>query len=89
MFIIYFSCIDSCLLVGLVLFGAGGSWLFYARYWFTGPVINLSTDETEQVDLESDKKMFHINNDVEGTSPNGKNNNNGVVEVLQVEKVLQ
>ncbi|KAI9358723.1 amino acid/polyamine transporter I [Pilaira anomala] len=79
----------SCLLVGLVLFGAGGSWLFYARYWFTGPVINLSTDETEQVDLESDKKMFHINNDVEGTAPDGKSKNNGVVEVLQVEKISQ
>lgn len=44
--------------MGLVLFGAGGSWVFSARHWFTGPVINLGSKEEEEVDLEKDKKMF-------------------------------
>ncbi|KAG2204800.1 hypothetical protein INT47_004075, partial [Mucor saturninus] len=55
----------SCLLVGLVLFGAGGSWVFSARHWFTGPIINLGNKEEGEVNLENDKKMFKTSDDLE------------------------
>ncbi|CAO3632003.1 unnamed protein product [Mucor hiemalis] len=84
----------ACLLVGLVLFGAGGSFAFSARKWFTGPVINLSQEDADKTELEKDKKMFNSVNDEEGqpskhedTSSIHKDNKVSGVEVSEVEKV--
>lgn len=80
--------------MGLVLFGAGGSFAFSARKWFTGPVINLSQEDADKIELEKDKKMFNSVNDEEGqpskhedTSSIHKDNKISGVEVSEVEKV--
>lgn len=84
----------ACLLVGLVLFGAGGSFAFSARKWFTGPVINLSQEDAEKTELEKDKKLFHSVSDEEGqpspqqdSSSIHKEHKTSGVEVSEVEKV--
>lgn len=80
--------------MGLVLFGAGGSFVFSARKWFTGPVINLSQEDAEKTELEKDKKLFNSVNDEEGqpsthqdSSSIHKEHKTSGVEVLEVEKV--
>jgi hypothetical protein len=79
--------IDACLLVGLVLFGAGGSYTFYARKWFTGPKINLSEEEIEHTNLEKDRKMFNTkSDDIEGSSDLEKKKFDGA-DVTEVEIV--
>ncbi len=82
------------------MFGAGGSWVFSARRWFTGPVINLSNEDAEKTELEKDKTMFNTTlNDEEGatnkqetkdvatTDHKEKIKNNNGVEVSEIEKV--
>lgn len=78
--------------------GAGGSWIFSARKWFTGPVINLSNQDADNTNLEKDKSKFDTSNDEEGhpavqksdnssiTNQKEHKNNDGV-EVSEVEKI--
>ncbi|KAJ3112126.1 hypothetical protein HDU96_004930 [Phlyctochytrium bullatum] len=42
----------AVVLVGAVLFGAGLTFALYARAWFKGPVVNLTTEERKEVVVE-------------------------------------
>ncbi|KAG2200098.1 hypothetical protein INT46_006477 [Mucor plumbeus] len=86
----------ACLAVGLVFFGAGGSFLIDARKWFTGPIINFSKDELEQAHLEKDRQDFQLNDDLENSPVTNKeeissaiiSKHKDKVEVSQVENAL-
>jgi hypothetical protein len=73
-----------------------GGYLFSARKWFTGPLINLSEEEQGHTNLEKDKKEFQSHDDIEGNSEkvetstiDTKQKENGRVEVSQVENASQ
>lgn len=82
--------------MGLVFFGAGGSFLIDARKWFTGPIINFSKDELEQAHLEKDRQDFQLNDDLENSPVTNKeeissaiiSKHKDKVEVSQVENAL-
>ncbi|RUP06356.1 hypothetical protein BC936DRAFT_140367 [Jimgerdemannia flammicorona] len=44
----------ASVMVGALIFGALGSWIIWARHWFKGPVINLSTNELAEIQLDTD-----------------------------------
>lgn len=73
-----------------------GGYLFSARKWFTGPLINLSEEEQGHTNLEKDKKEFQSHNDIEGSSEkvetstiDTKQKESNRVEVSEVEDVPQ
>ncbi|KAJ3209512.1 hypothetical protein HDU83_004670 [Entophlyctis luteolus] len=45
----------ACVLVGAVLFGAGFGYLFSAKYWFDGPVINVTAEDMAAVNAAQEK----------------------------------